>query len=118
MFGPVKFPMNTTKIAQYAALAANISCLAAFVSTLIAALKRSVNTISTPTALKVFLVVTEGVSVSKLIVLVRWYIATVEVSKVLLNFQLLDHRPMGMTSRTKMTKVMKMLTILSMRLEL
>lgn len=51
--GPVKFPMNTTKIAQYAADAAKSSCRAALVSRLMAALNKSVNTINTPTALNV-----------------------------------------------------------------
>jgi hypothetical protein len=99
--GPVKFPMNTTRIAQYAALAANISCLAALVNTLMAALNSSVNTISTPTALNVFRVVSAGELESVEMVLVRWYIVII-----------------GMTSRMKMTKVMNMLTILSMRDEL
>lgn len=47
--------MKTTKIAQYAALAANSSCLAALVNILIAALKSKVKTINTPTALNVSL---------------------------------------------------------------
>lgn len=51
----MKFPINTTKIAQYAALAANNSCLAALVSNDMAALNNNVNTINTPTALSVSL---------------------------------------------------------------
>lgn len=115
----MKFPINTTKIAQYAALAANNSCLAALVNRLIAALNSSVNTINTPTALNVFrvfmptvprapplpdllladevaLVVDSGSA--KASVLVRRYIVTT-----------------GTTRRMKMTKVMRMLTSLSMR---
>jgi hypothetical protein len=88
-------------MAQYAALAANISCLAALVKTLMAALNNSVNTISTPTALNVFCVVTAGELASLEMVLVRWYIVTI-----------------GMMSKMKMTNVMNMLTILSMRDEL
>jgi len=72
--------MNTTRMAQYAAEAANISCLAAFVRTESAALNRSVNTMSTPTALKVFLDVTAGVAPSMSIVLVNLYIVTKDVS--------------------------------------
>ena len=76
MFGPVKLPMKTTNTAQYAALAANASCLAAFVKTLIAALNSRVNTIRTPTALNVFLAVAAGAFASIEMVLVRWYIVT------------------------------------------
>jgi hypothetical protein len=43
-------PMKTTSTAQYAALAANSSCLRAFVSKDIAAANSNVNTISTPMA--------------------------------------------------------------------
>jgi hypothetical protein len=43
-------PMNTTNTAQYAALAANSSCLFAFVSSDMAAANKSVNTINTPMA--------------------------------------------------------------------
>jgi hypothetical protein len=45
--------MKTTSTAQYAALAANSSCLFAFVSRLIAAEKSSVKTTRIPTASKV-----------------------------------------------------------------
>lgn len=76
MFGPVKLPMNTTKIAQYAADAANISCLAAFVNTDMAALNNRVKTIRTPTALKVLWYVLAGVAPSIVIVLVNWYMVT------------------------------------------
>ena len=51
--GPVKLQMKTTRIAQYAALAANNSCLLAFVNSDIAAENRRVKTTSTPMALKV-----------------------------------------------------------------
>jgi hypothetical protein len=43
-------PTNTTKTAQYAATAANSSCLFAFVSIDIAAAKRCVKTVNTPMA--------------------------------------------------------------------
>jgi hypothetical protein len=72
--------MNTTRIAQYAAEAANISCLAAFVNTDMAALKSKVKTIRTPTALNVLRYVFAGVLPSIVIVLVNWYIVTIGVS--------------------------------------
>lgn len=73
--------MNTTKMAQYAADAANISCLAALVSTDIAALKSRVKTMSTPTALNVWREVSAGSSWdSKEMEEVRWYIVTGEIS--------------------------------------
>jgi hypothetical protein len=72
--------MNTTRIAQYAAEAANISCLAAFVNTDIAALKSRVKTMRTPTALKVFRYVLAGALPSIVIELVNWYIVTIEIS--------------------------------------
>lgn len=53
---PVKFPIKTTRIAQYAALAANNSCRAARVSNDMAALNSNVKTMSTPTALNVLCV--------------------------------------------------------------
>lgn len=68
--------MNTTRIAQYAADAANISCLAAFVKILIQLLNNRVNTINTPTALNVFLELAAGVLPSIAILLVNWYIVT------------------------------------------
>lgn len=100
--------MKTTKMAQYAALAANSSCRAALVSRLIAALNSSVKTISTPTALNVSrvfasceLVLGDEEDDSCTLVEVRRYIVTT-----------------GTTSRMKMTKVMRMLMSLSMRVEL
>lgn len=110
--------MNTTKIAQYAAEAANISCLAAFVKTDIAALNSRVKTIRTPTALKVLRYVLAGVLPSIVIVLVNWYMVTDEVSVCVLLCVLKQSLPIGTISRTKMTNVMKMLTILSMRVAL
>jgi hypothetical protein len=84
--------MNTTKIAQYAALAAKSSCLAAFVKILIAAEKSNVNTIKTPTALIVSLELAcadEPPDSSGFDVLaVRWYITKT-----------------GITSNMKITKV-------------
>ena len=84
--GPVKFPMNTTRIAQYAADAAKSSCLAAFVSRLIAALNSRVKTINTPTALKVsrllvsmvlvVVVLPEGSTSMCAAVFVNWYMVT------------------------------------------
>lgn len=68
--------MNTTNIAQYAADAANISCLAAFVRRDMQLLKSRVNTINTPTALNVFLELAAGVLPSTVILLVNWYIVT------------------------------------------
>lgn len=50
-------PMKTTRTAQYAALAANNSCLLAFVSNVIVAAKRSVKIIKTPMAAKTALLV-------------------------------------------------------------
>jgi hypothetical protein len=49
--------MNTTRTAQYAALAANNSCRLALVSIDMAVANRSVKTISTPMAEKIDLVV-------------------------------------------------------------
>ena len=80
--------MNTTKMAQYAADAANISCRAAFVSTDIAALNNKVKTISTPTALNVFREVTAGVLPLRSIVLVRWYMVTTMVSTSVTSYKL------------------------------
>ena len=57
--------MKTTNIAQYAALAANSSCLAALVRRLMAAEKSNVKTIRTPTALTMSL---EFVSVDVVLV--------------------------------------------------
>jgi hypothetical protein len=51
--GPLKLLMKTTRTAQYAALAANNSCLLAFVNSDIAAENKSVKTTRTPIALKV-----------------------------------------------------------------
>lgn len=112
--GPVKFPIKTTSIAQYAALAAKSSCRAAFVNILIAELNKSVNTTNTPTALKVSLLLLSTVAITAeeplvevllvgsdstcAAVLVRWYIVRT-----------------GMTSKMKMTKVIRMLTSLSMQ---
>lgn len=78
----MKFPIKTTRIAQYAADAANISCRAAFVNTDMAALNNNVKTISTPTALNVFREVSAGVLPSRSIELVRWYMVTAIVSTV------------------------------------
>jgi hypothetical protein len=80
--------MNTTKIAQYAADAANISCRAAFVSTDMAALNNKVNTISTPTALNVFREVTAGVLPLRSIELVRWYMVTAMISTSVTSYEL------------------------------
>jgi hypothetical protein len=85
----LKFEMNTTSTAQYAALAANNSCLFAFVKRLIAAEKSSVNTTSIPTASNVELRSPTDVNL---------YIATT-----------------GSTSRTKMMSVMINPTNFSMR---
>lgn len=99
--------MNTTKIAQYAALAAKSSCRVALVNRLIAELNKSVNTTSTPTALKVSLLLASTVAIvdEELLlldvgsdsscdaVLVRWYIVTT-----------------GITRRMNITKVIRMLT--------
>lgn len=103
--------MKTTRIAQYAALAANNSCLAAFVSSDMAALKSNVKTISKPTALRVSLVLESTAVTEELndpassptcsFVEVSIYIATT-----------------GTTSRAKMMRVMRMLASLSMRVEL
>lgn len=112
----MKFATKTTSKAQYAALAAKSSCLAAFVNRLIAELNKSVKTTSTPTALNVSLLLLSTVPstaeeplllVEVLLVgsdstceavLVRWYMVTT-----------------GMMSRMKMTKVMRILTSLSIR---
>jgi hypothetical protein len=50
-------PINTTSTAQYAALAANSSCLFAFVRSDMAAANKSVNTINTPIAANIHSVV-------------------------------------------------------------
>ncbi len=78
--------MKTTRIAQYAAEAANISCRAALVRTESAALNNSVNTMRTPTALKVFFEVMAGLLPSISTVLVNLYIVTVEVSESIPRF--------------------------------
>jgi hypothetical protein len=109
--------MNTTRIAQYAAEAANISCLAAFVNTDMAALKSKVKTIRTPTALNVLRYVFAGVLPSIVIVLVNWYIVTIGVSWYWAQSSW-GYSLMGMTRRMKITKVMKILTILSIRVAL
>ena len=81
--------MNTTSTAQYAALAANNSCLFALVKRLIAAEKRSVKITRMPTASKVELRSPTDVNL---------YIATT-----------------GRTRRMKMIKVIMRPTNLSMR---
>ena len=103
--------MKTTRMAQYAALAANNSCRAALVSKDIAALNRRVKTISKPTALRVSLVL-ESVGETGAfddsasaptcrLVEVSMYMATT-----------------GTTSSANMTKVIRMLASLSIRVEL
>ena len=106
--GPVKFPMNTTRISQYAADAAKSSCLAAFVSRLIAALNSRVKTINTPTALKVSRLLVSMV----LVVVVLPEGSTSMCAAVFVNWYMVMT---GITSRQNMMKVIRMLTSLSIR---
>jgi hypothetical protein len=97
-------------MAQYAALAAKSSCLAALVNKLIAALNSKVNTINTPTALKVSLSVDEGAGAEVILAELpssMW--PDVEVSLYMVMT--------GTTSRTKMTRVMSMLISWSIRVD-
>jgi hypothetical protein len=100
--------MKTTKIAQYAADAANSSCLAALVKRLIAALKSNVNTISTPTALNV-----SRLFVSTLLVVVALLDRSVSAcAAVLVSWYMVMT---GITRRQNMMKVMRTFTSLSTR---
>jgi len=106
--------MKTTRIAQYAALAANNSCRAAFVSRLIAALNSSVKTIKTPTALNVSLLLV-SIALEEAAVLLVVESGPAVCDGVDVSWYMVMT---GTTSRMKMTRVISMLMSLSMRVEL